>query len=129
MLCSALKAVSPGNEQIIAECLLLPLILHRAPSPDGYQLASLIVEFTSAEPFLKYPLPDFTNQEMPYAIPLLAQILPESKMQPVNYLKYLPHPYKLVTIMGCIECKSLDEISNQLLTEDAFFESFEGADE
>ena len=50
-------------------------------------------------------------------------------MLPVNYLNHIPHPYKLITIMGCIECKNLDEISNQLLTEESFFQSFVGADE
>ena len=87
MLCTVFKLLAEGNEQVIADCLALPLILHKVPSKDGYLLASMVVYYgTSVEPYLKYPLPmpsDETNE-------LLTWILPESDKEPSEFLLRMP---------------------------------------
>ena len=126
MLCTALRAVIPGNEKVIADCLVLPLILEKAPSVDGYYLASLTVEFTGTEPFLKYSLPE----PLPYTYPLLMYLCPESDMKPSEYLEHLPHPFKLKALLRYILIQEdLEEIKEEILSEDAFYKSLVDGDE
>ena len=126
MVCTALKLLAVGNEQVISDCLALPLILHKAPSKDGYLLAGMVVYYgTSVEPYLKYPLPipsDETNE-------LLTWILPESDEEPSEFLLRMPQPYRLRVVLGCIDTWDVKRITNDLLIEDAFYESFAEGDE
>ena len=86
MLCTAFKLVAVGNEQVISDCLALPLILHKAPSKDGYLLAGTVVYYGSTESYLKYPLPMPCEE----TYELLTYILPHSEEQPSEYLMRMP---------------------------------------